>query len=215
MLVCDRALSIRRRTLLISKVGLTRRILALSLVRDSTTEGLKGKLYASDEEGKSAVSKKSLKEHSTKFHVARIHVLIRKGDIVIERNGDEFESKDMIHRGPASFWHMIHDPVSVIIPVLKKKALLFIPPPRILMLKNTFSFLRKDYFQLSTSKTCQRRWIIGRSGERGSGISVLAARHDDDDDILLYAYIYMHIYMYIEVVYVSILWADFHFRVFI
>ena len=33
-------------------------------------------------------------------------------------------------------------------------------------------------------KTCQRRWLIGRSGERGSGISVLAARHDDDDDEL-------------------------------
>ena len=31
-------------------------------------------------------------------------------------------------------------------------------------------------------KTCQRRWTIGRSGERGSGISVLAARHDADDD---------------------------------
>ena len=31
-------------------------------------------------------------------------------------------------------------------------------------------------------KTCQRRWMIGRSGERESGISVLAARHDDDDD---------------------------------
>ena len=31
-------------------------------------------------------------------------------------------------------------------------------------------------------KTCQRRWTIGRSGERGSGISVLEARHDDDDD---------------------------------
>ena len=30
-------------------------------------------------------------------------------------------------------------------------------------------------------KTSQRRWMIGRSGERGSGISVLAARHDDDD----------------------------------
>ena len=29
-------------------------------------------------------------------------------------------------------------------------------------------------------KTCQRRWTIGRSGERGSGISVLAVRHDDD-----------------------------------
>ena len=27
-----------------------------------------------------------------------------------------------------------------------------------------------------------RRWMIGRSGKRGSGISVLAARHDDDDD---------------------------------
>ena len=33
-----------------------------------------------------------------------------------------------------------------------------------------------------TLKTCQKRWMIGRSGERGSGISVLAARHDDDDD---------------------------------
>ena len=32
-------------------------------------------------------------------------------------------------------------------------------------------------------KTCQRRWTIGKSGERGSGISVLPARHDDDDDI--------------------------------
>ena len=31
-------------------------------------------------------------------------------------------------------------------------------------------------------KICQKRWMIGRSGERGSGISVLAARHDDDDD---------------------------------
>ena len=31
-------------------------------------------------------------------------------------------------------------------------------------------------------KTCQMRWTIERSGERGSGISVLAARHDDDDD---------------------------------
>ena len=34
-------------------------------------------------------------------------------------------------------------------------------------------------------KTCQRRRTIGRSGERGSGISVPAARHDDDDDDLL------------------------------
>ena len=33
-------------------------------------------------------------------------------------------------------------------------------------------------------KTCQRRWMIGRSGERGSGISVPVARHGDDDDII-------------------------------
>ena len=31
-------------------------------------------------------------------------------------------------------------------------------------------------------KTCLRRWTIGKSGETGSGISVLPARHDDDDD---------------------------------
>ena len=31
-------------------------------------------------------------------------------------------------------------------------------------------------------KTCRKRWMIGRSGGRGSGISVLAAQHDDDDD---------------------------------
>ena len=41
-----------------------------------------------------------------------------------------------------------------------------------------------------TLKTCQRRWIIGRSGERGSGISVLTARHYD-----IYIYIYIYIYM--------------------
>ena len=31
-------------------------------------------------------------------------------------------------------------------------------------------------------KICQRRWTIGRSGGRGSGITVLAAQHDHDDD---------------------------------
>ena len=31
-------------------------------------------------------------------------------------------------------------------------------------------------------KTCRRRGTIGRSGERGSGISVLVARHDDDEE---------------------------------
>ena len=32
-------------------------------------------------------------------------------------------------------------------------------------------------------KTCLRRWTIRKSGERGSGISVLPARHDDDDEV--------------------------------
>ena len=47
-------------------------------------------------------------------------------------------------------------------------------------LEHTFS----SYVRIRdvTLKTCQRRWLIGRSGQRGPGISVLAARHDDDDD---------------------------------
>ena len=31
-------------------------------------------------------------------------------------------------------------------------------------------------------RLCRRRWTIGKRGERGSEISMLAARHDDDDD---------------------------------
>ena len=31
-------------------------------------------------------------------------------------------------------------------------------------------------------RICQKRWTIRRSGERGSGIFVLAARHEDDND---------------------------------
>ena len=48
-------------------------------------------------------------------------------------------------------------------------------------LEHTFS----SYVRIQdvTLKTYQRRWTIARSGERGSGIFVLAARHDDDDDI--------------------------------
>ena len=38
-------------------------------------------------------------------------------------------------------------------------------------------------------RTCQKRWTIGRSGERGSGISVLATQHD------IYIYIYMYVCM--------------------
>ena len=54
-------------------------------------------------------------------------------------------------------------------------------------------------------KTCQKRWMIGRSGERGSGISVLAARHDDDDDDdlstlrLLYSFIRLSLWRLVKV----------------
>ena len=39
-------------------------------------------------------------------------------------------------------------------------------------------------------KTWQRRWTIGKSGERGTGISFLVIRHDD---IYIYIYIYMSV----------------------
>ena len=47
-------------------------------------------------------------------------------------------------------------------------------------------------------RTCRRRWTTGRSGGRGPGISMQAARHDDDDDdddiyvILTYWYTVHH-----------------------
>ena len=71
-------------------------------------------------------------------------------------------------------------------------------------------------------KTCLGRWTIGRSGERGSGISVLPAWHDDDDDVAaavsvcLHFYtlsantlgkdIYIYIYIYIYFPRVLVLW---------
>ena len=48
-------------------------------------------------------------------------------------------------------------------------------------------------------RTCRRRCVRGRNGERGSGISVLAIRHDDDDDIYIYIYIYIYIFIYIYI----------------
>ena len=51
-------------------------------------------------------------------------------------------------------------------------------------LENTYSSYVRIHMYVAL-KTCQRRWTIGRSGERGSGISMLAARHGDDDDIYI------------------------------
>ena len=46
-------------------------------------------------------------------------------------------------------------------------------------LKHTYSSYVR--IRVVTLKNCQKRWMIGRRGERGSGISVLAARLDDDE----------------------------------
>ncbi len=45
------------------------------------------------------------------------------------------------------------------------------------------TFSNYERIQDVVLKTCLRRLTIGKSGERGSGISVLPARHDDDDVI--------------------------------
>ena len=46
-------------------------------------------------------------------------------------------------------------------------------------------------------KTCQGHWTIGRSGERGSGISVLPARHDDDDDMHTHTSVWVNAYVHV------------------
>ena len=48
-------------------------------------------------------------------------------------------------------------------------------------------------------KTYLGRWTIGRSGEIGSGISMLPARYDDDDYINAHTHMHsqVHIYLYI------------------
>ena len=54
----------------------------------------------------------------------------------------------------------------------------------------------------------RRRWKIGRNGERGSGISVLAARHDDDDDDI-YIYIFILKDQFWCVYYLAV-WSNFN-----
>ena len=46
--------------------------------------------------------------------------------------------------------------------------------------------------RVAVLKTYLGRWTIGRSGERGSGISVLPARDDDDDDVLFRSILYIN-----------------------
>ena len=55
----------------------------------------------------------------------------------------------------------------------------------------------------------------GRRGERGSGLSVLVARHDDDDEyiciyniynvyIFMHVFIYMYVYVCVYILYIRI-----------
>ncbi len=52
-------------------------------------------------------------------------------------------------------------------------------------------------------RTCRKQWTIGRSGERGSGISVLPARQDDDDDIYLNLIFFVKYWCHVSINYVS------------
>ena len=47
--------------------------------------------------------------------------------------------------------------------------------------------------------TCQKRWTIGGSDERGPGISMLAARHDDDG----YMYCYLTLIILFNTIYLQ------------
>ena len=60
-------------------------------------------------------------------------------------------------------------------------------------------------------KTYLGRWTIGRSGERGSGISVLPARYDDDDDDDIYIYDASFLFVMIILIYLFFMeWNEFY-----
>ena len=60
-------------------------------------------------------------------------------------------------------------------------------------------------------RTCRKQWTIGKGGDRGSGISVLIARHDDDD-IYIYIYIYENHLISLQTFFVRILLLIVHSR---
>ena len=80
---------------------------------------LRGRHYVSDEEVALKTVKRILRGRDTRSH-SKVE-LFRETETMLR-------IKDVIHIGQVSFWCMIDDPVSVIIPVLKKKALLFDSP---------------------------------------------------------------------------------------
>ena len=60
-------------------------------------------------------------------------------------------------------------------------------------------------------KTCWKKWTIGSGGERGSGISVLIARYDDDGDDEFKLLTSAHVYLEIKIESVDTK-NSFHFR---
>ena len=50
------------------------------------------------------------------------------GTLLLRETGTVLRSRDVSHRGPVWFWCIIHVPVLVVIPVLKKRELLFDTP---------------------------------------------------------------------------------------
>ena len=114
---------------------------------DPMKKGLRGKHYASDKEVKTAVMK-WFKEQSIEFYEARRFMLSFENETLLLRETvTMLRSRDVIHWGPASFWCMIHVPVSVIIPVLKKKALLFYSPSYVCCY-NCYGTYLTDYDEL-------------------------------------------------------------------
>ena len=119
MLMCGRALSCRMRTLSIGKLVLTHLIFALNFVRVS--------MYAL--EFVSPLGKKSTRKNCQQNFIRQGYMLSFENPTLLFREiVKPLRSTDVIHRRLASFWCMIHVPVLVIIPVLKKKALLFDSP---------------------------------------------------------------------------------------
>ena len=93
-------------------------------------EGLRGNHFASDEEVKTVLMK-WLKQQSTEFYEAWIHTLIRRWNIDTERSYVEKEGYDSKR---TSFILMYDICFCVIIPILKKKPLLFDSPSIIIII---------------------------------------------------------------------------------
>ena len=83
--------------------------------------------YASDKEVKIAVIRGS-KNSQQNFSKQGIVLSFEGGTLLLKQTVTMLRIRDVIHSGPASFWCIIHVPVSVIIPVREKKALPFDSP---------------------------------------------------------------------------------------